>query len=100
MKRFAAIIATTLLPVAAAAQTTGVLATKRPITWGMIFALLFLMLGPIKLLGPFAIAASLGGRMLDNFPIPVLVLQTAAGLTLSLAALQAVMQKYSAAHPP
>jgi len=30
MKRFAAIIAFTLLPVAAAAQTTGVLATKRP----------------------------------------------------------------------
>jgi multiple antibiotic resistance protein len=94
MRRLAAIIATTLLPVAAAAQTTGVLTTKRPITWGMIFALLFLMLGPIKLLGPFAaatkdcdhvfrfrlatraflfsigavtIAASLGGRMLDNF---------------------------------
>ena len=54
MKRVAAIVAATLLPVAAAAQTTGVLATKRPITWGMIFALLFLMLGPIKLVGPFA----------------------------------------------
>jgi multiple antibiotic resistance protein len=94
VRRLAAIIATTLLPVAAAAQTTGVLTAKRPITWGMIFALLFLMLGPIKLLGPFAaatkdcdhvfrfrlatraflfsigavtIAAGLGGRMLDNF---------------------------------
>jgi len=127
MRRLAAIIATTLLPVAAAAQTTGVLTTKRPITWGMIFALLFLMLGPIKLLGPFAaatkdsdhvfrfrlatraflfsigavtIAASLGGRMLDNFAIPVLVLQIAAGLILFLVALQAVMQQYSAAHPP
>jgi multiple antibiotic resistance protein len=56
MKRLASIIAAALLPVAAAAQTTGVLATKRPITWSMIFALLFLMLGPIKLLGPFAAA--------------------------------------------
>jgi multiple antibiotic resistance protein len=127
MKRLAAIIAVTVLPVAAAAQTTGVLATKRPITWGMIFALLFLMLGPIKLLGPFAtatkgcdhvfrfrlatraflfsigavaIAASLGGRMLDNFAIPVLVLQIAAGLILFLVALQAVMQQYSGAHAP
>jgi hypothetical protein len=59
MKRLAATIAATLLPVAAAAQTTGVLATKRPITWGMIFALLFLMLGPIKLLGPFAAATKI-----------------------------------------
>jgi multiple antibiotic resistance protein len=104
-----------------------VLATKRPITWGVIFALLFLMLGPIKLLGPFAavtkdcdrvfrfrlaapaflfsigavtLAASLGGRMLDNFAIPVLVLQIAAGLILFLVALPAVMQQHSAAHPP
>jgi len=127
MRRLAPLIATILLPAAAAAQTTGVLATKRPITWGMIFALLFLMPGPIKLLGPFAavtkdcdrmfrfrlatraflfsigavtIAASLGGHMLDNFAIPVLVLQIAAGLILFLVALQAVMQQYSAAHPP
>ena len=46
MKRLTAIVALTLVPFAAAAQNTGVLATKRPITWGMIFALLFLMLGP------------------------------------------------------
>ena len=56
MKRLTAIVALTLAPFAAAAQSTGVLATRRPITWGMIFALLFLMLGPIKLLGPFAAA--------------------------------------------
>ena len=54
--RLIAIVVLTLVPFAAAAQSTGVLATKRPITWGMIFALLFLMLGPIKLLGPFAAA--------------------------------------------
>ena len=52
--RLIAIVVLTLVPSAAAAQSTGVLDTKRPITWGMIFALLFLMLGPIKLLGPFA----------------------------------------------
>jgi len=47
MKRLTAIVALTFVPFAAAAQSVGVLATKRPITWGMIFALLFLMLGPI-----------------------------------------------------
>jgi hypothetical protein len=52
MKRLTTIVVFTFVPFAAAAQSTGVLATKRPITWGMIFALLFLMLGPIKLLGP------------------------------------------------
>ena len=120
MKRLTVIVALTLLPFAAAAQSAGVLATRRPITWGMIFALLFLMLGPIKLLGPFAaatkdcdrvfclrlatraflfsaaavtIAGALGQQMLDNFAIPVLVLQIAAGLILFLVALQAVMQQ-------
>src|SRR5215468_5740130 len=87
MKRLTAIVALTLVPFATTAQSTGVLATRRPITWGMIFALLFLMLGPIKLLGPFAaatfrlrlatraflfsvaavtIAAALGEQVLDN----------------------------------
>ena len=56
MKRLTAAGVLAMVPCAAAAQSTGVLATKRPITWGMIFALLFLMLGPIKLLGPFAAA--------------------------------------------
>ena len=125
MKRFAIILAT-LVPFSASADTGGVLTTRRPITWGMIFTLLFLMLGPIKLLGPFAvatkgcdrafrfrlatraflfsigavtIAASLGTRIIDNFAIPVLVLQIAAGLILLLVALQAVMQQYSPVRP-
>ena len=125
MKRFAIILAT-LVPFSASADTGGVLTTRRPITWGMIFTLLFLMLGPIKLLGPFAvatkgcdrafrfrlatraflfsigavtIAASLGTRIIDNFAIPVLVLQIAAGLILFLVALQAVMQQYDVTHP-
>ncbi len=112
---------------AAAAEAGGVLATRRPVTWAMIFALLLLMLGPIKLLGPFAaltkgcdrafrlrlatraflfaigavtIAAVLGKRILDNFAVPVLVLQIAAGLILFLVALQAIMQQYGASHPP
>src|SRR6516225_641039 len=125
--RLTAIVVLTLVPFAAAAQSAGVLATKRPITWGMIFALLFLMLGPIKLLGPFAaatkdcdrvfrfrpatraflfsaaavtIAALLGQQMLGNFAIPVLVLQIAAGLILFLVALQAVMHQYDVTRPP
>jgi multiple antibiotic resistance protein len=125
--RLIAIVILTLVPFAAAAQSTGVLATKRPITWGMIFALLFLMLGPIKLLGPFAaatkecdrvfrlrlatraflfsaaavtIAGALGEQMLDNFAIPVQVLQIAAGLILFLVALQAVMHQYDVTRPP
>jgi len=127
MKRLIVIVALTLAPFAATAQSTGVLATRRPITWGMIFALLFLMLGPIKLLGPFAaatkdcdrvfrlrlatraflfsvaavtIAAALGEQVLDNFAIPVLVLQIAAGLILFLVALQAVMHQYDVTRPP
>lgn len=127
MKRIAVIAFVTLLPVGAFAETGGVLATRRPITWGMIFALLFLMLGPIKLLGPFAaatrdcdrlfrfrlatraflfsigavtIAAGLGARILDNFGTPVLVLQIAAGLILFLVALRAVMEQYGAAPLP
>src|SRR3974377_250843 len=125
MKRLTVIVALTLLPFAAAAQSAGVLATRRPITWGMIFALLFLMLGPIKLLAPFAAATkdcdrvfrlrlatraflfsagagtsagALGQQMLENFALPVLVLQIAAGLILFLVALQAVMQQYDVTH--
>jgi hypothetical protein len=44
MKRLTAAGVLAMVPCAAAAQSTGVLATRRPITWGMIFALLFLML--------------------------------------------------------
>ena len=40
MKRLMIIVALTA-PFAATARSTSVLATERPITWGMIFALLF-----------------------------------------------------------
>jgi len=49
MKRLTIIAALTLVPFAAAAQSTGVLVTRRPITWGMIFALLFLEQIPLGL---------------------------------------------------
>ncbi|WP_176936829.1 MarC family protein [Bradyrhizobium brasilense] len=124
MKRLVAIVVAALVPVAAAAQSTGVLSTKHPLTWGMIFALLFLMLGPIKLLGAFAaatkdrdhkfrrqlatraflfsiaavtIAAGIGDQILENFAFPVLVLQIAAGIILSLVALQAILPQYNPA---
>jgi multiple antibiotic resistance protein len=128
MRLPAIVLAVLLSPAAAAAaEAGGVLATRRPISWTMIFALLFLMLGPIKLLGPFAtltkgmdrtfrrrlatraflfaigavtIAVVLGKRMLDNFAVPVLVLQIAAGLILFLVALQAILQQYGTSHPP
>ena len=127
LKHLVAAVVMLPLPLPAAAEATGLLATKWPVTWGMIFALLFLMLGPIKLLGVFAaatkecdrafrlrlatraflfsitaatIAAALGKRMLDNFAIPVQVLQIAAGMILFLVALQAVTQQYSAVRIP
>jgi multiple antibiotic resistance protein len=46
------------------------------------------------------IAGALGQQMLENFAIPVLVLQIAAGLILFLVALQAVMQQYDVTHTP
>ncbi len=126
MKRLTVIVALPLLPFAAAAQSAGVLATRRPITWGMIFALLFLMLGPIKLLAPFTAATkdcdrvfrlrlatraflvpaaavtvpgALGQQLLGIFVIPYLVRRIAAGLILFLVALQAVIQQYDVTHP-
>ena len=72
MKRLTAAVVLAMVQCAAAAQSTGVLATKRPITWGMIFALLFLMLGPIKLLGPFAAATKECDRVFRDPRLPIL----------------------------
>ena len=92
-----------------------------------IFVLLFLMLGPIKILVPFvgmtdgadavfrrqlagravlfsaaalAIAGLVGRSMLANFNIPVSVLALTAGLVLFLVALQTVLQQFSGHMPP
>jgi multiple antibiotic resistance protein len=104
----------------------GILATQQPLDWQMIFGLLFLMLGPIKILGPFvamtqgsdvafqrrlatraflfsvaaaAIAVGIGRRVLASFAIPVQVLVLTGGLILFLVALQQVLQQYSGARP-
>jgi multiple antibiotic resistance protein len=87
-----------------------------------IFVLLFLMLGPIKILAPFvdmtegtdavfrrhlaaravlfsaaalALAGLIGRNILSNFEIPIPVLALTGGLVLFLVALQTVMQQYS-----
>lgn len=112
---------------AAASTQQRTLAPGESLDWEMIFTLLLLMLGPIKILGPFvamtqgseavfrrrlatrafvfsvaavAIAAAIGRRMLTSFAIPVQVLVLAGGLILFLVALQQVLQQYSGTHPP
>jgi len=97
---------------------------QAPLSTQQIFALLFLMLGPMKILGPFAVmtrgtdahsrrslamravlfsaaallvAGLLGHRMLLNFNIPVLALTS--GLVLFLTALQAVLQQFDPPSP-
>lgn len=92
-----------------------------------IFALLFLMIGPLKILGPFvtmtrgadatfrrklatrailfsgaalAIAGLLGQRMLQNFNIPLQVLALTGGLVLFLVALQTVLEQFKRPDAP
>lgn len=92
-----------------------------------IFLLLFLMLGPIKILVPFssmardmdatarrhlatravlfsaaalAIAGLLGRTMLENFNMPPPVLALTGGLVLFLVALKTVMEQFSSAPRP
>lgn len=92
-----------------------------------IFALLFLMIGPLKILGPFvtmtrgadahfrrqlatrailfaaaalAIAGLLGQRMLQNFNIPLPVLALTGGLVLFLVALQTVLEQFKRTDAP
>lgn len=87
-----------------------------------IFTFLFLMLGPFKIIGPFAkitkgadatftfriailaigfsslallIAAILGESILNSYSIPVPVLALSAGIILFLVALQTVLQQFS-----
>ena len=86
-----------------------------------MFALLFLMLGPIKVLGPFmnmtkgaapefrrhlatrailysaaalGLAGLIGQNTLENFAVPVPVLALTGGLVLFLVALQTVLQQF------
>jgi len=102
------------------------LANKVPVGSQQIFALLFLMLGPIKILGPFVtmtqgmdstfrfqlatrsilysaaallVAGLLGNRTLENFNVPLPVLALTGGLVLFLVALQTVLQQFQGGPP-
>ena len=95
--------------------------TFRPVTPGEMFAFFFLMLGPIKILGPFVqmtrnaepafarrlavraclvscvsllFAGSIGERSMRQYHISLPVLAIAAGIILFLVALQTVMQQF------
>lgn len=103
-----------------------VVAFPRAFSQSLMFSLLFLMLGPIKILAPFvaltqgadpvlkrrlatratliaaaavALAALMGRRSLENFGVPLPVLGLTGGLILFLVALQQVLQQY-APRPP
>jgi hypothetical protein len=109
-----------LAPVALAQVETGAIGARPAIGARRIFTMLFLMLGPIKILMPFvnmtrgtdaafrrslatrsalfsaaalAVAALLGRGMLDNFNISLSVLALTGGLILFLVALQTVLQQ-------
>jgi multiple antibiotic resistance protein len=98
----------------------------RPFPIGHIFTFLFLMLGPFKIIGPFAkitkgadasttrqvavwgvvfaslalaFAAMLGERMLGSYGIPLPVLALAAGIILFLVALLGVVQQFTSSPP-
>ena len=118
------IIAAALLAAPSIAQAAGTDAAG--LTPQKIFTLLFLMLGPLKILGPFsamtrgadakfrfrlatrailfaavglAIASVVGPNMLQNFDIPIPVLALTGGLVLFLVALQTVLQQFEPPAP-
>lgn len=121
-----AVLALCLLPGLAGAQTT-LPAFQHTVPAKKIFALLFLMLGPMKILLPFVtmtrgadahfrrslatravlfsgaallVAGLLGHRMLQNFNIPIPVLALTGGLVLFLVALQTVLEQFAAPGAP
>lgn len=109
------------------AQETAAQATYGPVPLALIFSLTFLMLGPIKIVGPFAkithgadpalvrnlavraiifaslallVAAFAGEAFLRSYTIPIPVLVLAAGIVLFLVALMGILQQFSPpAHP-
>lgn len=112
-------------PGSALAETGGTLLHAVPAQ--KVFALLFLMIGPMKILGPFvmmtqgaddafrrrlatrailfsaaalAVAGLLGQRMLQNFNIPLQVLALTGGLVLFLVALQTVLEQFKRSDAP
>ncbi|MFO1025044.1 MAG: MarC family protein [Acetobacteraceae bacterium] len=120
------VMAAALLPAAAFAAVAGDGVGQSNLPPGKVFTLLFLMLGPLKILQPFmamtagtdrafrvrlatratlfsaaglAVAALLGQRFLENFGVPVPVLTLTGGLVLFLVALQTVLQQFDAPPP-
>jgi len=106
----------------AAAAEAGVPALQTKISLGHVFTFLFLMLGPFKIIAPFAkitkgadaglirklamlsilfssvallLAALLGERILGSYGIPVPVLALSAGIILFLVALQSILQQFT-----
>jgi multiple antibiotic resistance protein len=94
----------------------------KPLAAGQIFIFFFLMLGPIKIIGPFAkltqgadrrlahqiawrailfaslallVAALLGESFLEKYNMPLPVLALAGGIVLFLVALQAILQQFT-----
>jgi multiple antibiotic resistance protein len=113
-----------LLPAEAVwgAQAGGGPAPMKSLSAGQIFTFLFLMLGPIKVIGPFAritqradlllahriavrailfsifallLAALIGESFLRRYDMPVPVLALAGGIVLFLVALQTVLQQFT-----
>jgi multiple antibiotic resistance protein len=106
---------------AAAAEAAAGAAVTRHFPAAQIFTFLFLMLGPFKIIGPFAkitrgadaavirriavmatlfaslallVAAMLGERILQSYGIPLPVLALTGGVILFLVALQTVLQQF------
>jgi multiple antibiotic resistance protein len=120
----AGMVAAFCLAGASTASATEVVVIQTPLKRfpiAQIFTFLFLMLGPIKIIGPFAkitkdadaalanrialrailfsslallLAAFFGERLLDNFNIPLPVLVLSAGIILFLVALMNILQQF------
>ena len=111
---------------ASAAEVAAGQAPIRQFPVGQIFALLFLMLGPFKIIGPFLmvtrgadarltrqialfattfsalallIAGVLGESILSQFGIPLPVLALSGGIILFLVALKAVLEQFAPPEP-
>ncbi|MGE0419188.1 MAG: MarC family protein [Acetobacteraceae bacterium] len=121
-----AAVGTFLIPMTDALAQQVALEANSPVDSRKIFTLLFLMLGPIKILGPFvtmtqgadatfrfrlatrallyaaaalAVAGLMGNRVLENFSVPLPVLALTGGLVLFLVALQTVLQQFQGGMP-
>lgn len=110
----------------AAAETAAAPAPLGPLPLGQVFTMLFLMLGPFKIIGPFfkvtqgadrrrtrqiavwatifsalalLVAGLLGESILRSYGIPLPILALAGGIILFLVALQSVLAQFQPAQP-